>query len=83
VPTAHRLAVTSPSTTITAPMADSSSQSAWLAATNPVRSGRPRSPAARTEPATAMPRTWPIWRLVDAMPEATPACETGMPDTAV
>ena len=32
---------------------------------------------------TAMPRHWPIWRLVEAMPEATPACETGMPDTAV
>ena len=31
----------------------------------------------------AMPRHWPIWRLVEAMPEATPACETGIPDTAV
>jgi hypothetical protein len=30
-----------------------------------------------------MPRHWPICRLVEAMPEATPACETGMPDTAV
>jgi hypothetical protein len=64
-------------------MAASNSQSAWLAATNPVRSGRPCSSAARSEPATAIPRTWPIWRLVEAMPEATPACEAGRPDTAV
>ena len=30
-----------------------------------------------------MPRHCPICRLVEAIPEATPACETGMPDTAV
>jgi hypothetical protein len=60
VPSAQRLAVTSPSTTITTPMAASSSQSGWLAATKPARSGRPRRLPARTEPVTAMPRTWPI-----------------------
>src|SRR5260370_1161233 len=31
----------------------------------------------------ATPRDWPIWRLVEAIPEATPACVAGMPDTAV
>ena len=38
---------------------------------------------ARIEPVIAMPRHWPIWRLVEAMPDATPACDVGMPDTAV
>ena len=83
VPRAHRLVVTRPSTKMTTPQAASSSQPAWLADTNPVRSGPPRRFPARIEPVTATPRTWPIWRLVDAMPEATPAWETGMPETAV
>jgi hypothetical protein len=83
VPSAHWLVVTRPSTKTTPPIAASSSQSAWLAGTNPARSGRPARFPARIEPVTAMPRHWPIWRLVEAMPEATPACETGMPDTAV
>jgi hypothetical protein len=35
-----------------------------------------------SEPITATPSDWPTWRLADAMPAATPACVTGMPDTA-
>src|SRR5271169_3118968 len=83
VPSAHWLVVTRPSTKTTTPQAASSSQAAWLADTNPVRSGLPCRFPARMEPVTAMPRHWPIWRLVEAMPEATPAWDTGMPDTAV
>jgi hypothetical protein len=31
---------------------------------------------------TATPSDWPTWRLVEAIPDATPAWVTGMPDTA-
>ena len=34
------------------------------------------------EPVTATPSDWPTWRLAEAMAAATPACATGMPDTA-
>src|SRR5215469_2135913 len=78
---AHRPLVTRPSTMIATPHPISSSQSAWLAGTYPVRSGPCRF-AARIEPAIATPSEVPIWRLVEAIPEATPACAKGMPDTA-
>lgn len=83
VPSARWPVVTRPSTKTTTPQAASSSQSAWLAGMNPARSGPPRRFPARIEPVTAMPRHWPTCRLVEAMPEATPACATGMPQTAV
>ena len=83
VPSAHWLVVTRASTKTTPPIAASSSQPAWLAVTNPDRSGRPARFPARIEPVTAMPRHCPICRLVEAVPEATPAWDTGMPDTAV
>ena len=38
--------------------------------------------AASTEPITATPTDEPTWRLVEAMPDATPACDRGIPDTA-
>src|SRR5580692_1793291 len=40
-------------------------------------------PAATTVPATAIPRAAPTCRLVDAIAEATPACDKGMPATAL
>ena len=35
-----------------------------------------------SEPTTATPRVWPIWRDVLAMAAATPAWALGMPETA-
>ena len=35
-----------------------------------------------SEPTTATPRVWPIWRDVEAMAAATPAWARGMPETA-
>jgi hypothetical protein len=73
VPSAHWLVVTRASTKTTPPIAASSSQSAWLAATNPDRSGRPARFPARIEPVTAMPRHWPICRHEHQ--QAAPAAE--------
>jgi len=42
----------------------------------------PRRLAVSSEPAIATPSAWPTCRLVEAMPDATPACPAGMPDTA-
>jgi hypothetical protein len=35
-----------------------------------------------TDPDIATPRVIPTWRLVDATAAATPAIETGIPETA-
>src|ERR1700751_6152462 len=78
---AQRLLVTRASTMIATPQPVRRSQPAWLAGTNPARSG-PYRFAARIEPLIATPSEVPIWRLVEAIPEATPACAKGMPDTA-
>ena len=43
----------------------------------------PLTPPPATAPTTATPRVWPTWRLVEATAAATPACEGGMPETAV
>jgi hypothetical protein len=60
VPSAHRVVVTSAKTKTAAPQAASSSQSAWLAATNPFGSGAPCRPPARSEPVMATPSEVPI-----------------------
>ena len=39
--------------------------------------------AATTVPDTATPRAAPTWQLVDAMAAATPACDSGIPATAL
>lgn len=43
----------------------------------------PATPAASTAPITATPSVPPICRLVEATAAATPACERGIPETAV
>ncbi len=53
-----------------------------VALANPGGSGPCRF-AASTEPMTATPSKGPTCRLVDAIPAATPACDLGIPATAL
>ena len=82
VPRAQRPVVTSPTTPIATPHAVMIHQPTRLASTKPSRSGPCRAEST-ADHATATPSAEPTWRLVDAIPAATPACDTGMPDTAV
>ena len=54
-----------------------------MAAAKPVAREPPCSPAASTDPVTATPSDEPTCRLVEAIPEAVPARERGMPETAL
>ena len=57
-------------------------QLTWVAAANP-GPDRPRAAAGEGAPRTATPSVWPTWRLVEATAAATPACDGGIPETAV
>src|ERR1700678_2694523 len=70
------------SASTTAPQATMIHQPGLVAAAKPVRIDPCRF-AASTDPMIATPSEAPTCRDVDAIPEATPACDRGMPDTAL
>src|SRR5262249_37692474 len=78
---AHELDDAIPKMRITMPQPAMIHQPTWLADANePAKFAL--SPAATAEPIAATPGDWPIWRLVDAIAAATPACVAGIPETA-
>src|SRR5262249_54854611 len=79
---AQRPLVTRPATRTRTPQPAVISHPAWLAGTNPVRSG-PCSAEATADPVSATPSDPPIWRLGEATAAATPAGARGTPETAV
>src|ERR1700736_5132843 len=76
-----RLVVISARTVTTTPAAATIHHPGRVAAANPAVI-EPCRFAASTEPMTATPSDEPTWRLVEAIPDATPACDLGIPDTA-
>src|SRR5260370_23623103 len=79
---AQRVVVTMPSASTPAPQPVTIHQPTWLAAARLVASG-PCKREVTADPTTATPSDWPICRLVEATAAATPACDRGMPDTAL
>src|SRR3954470_20798731 len=79
---AHRPVVRTPKANTTAPQATTIHHPTWLADAKPVAND-PSMCAVTSDPMTATPSAEPTWRLVDAIAAATPACDRGMPDTAV
>jgi hypothetical protein len=77
----RRLVVISARTMTTTPAAATIHHPGRVADANPAAIG-PCKFAANIEPMTATPTDEPTWRLVEAMPDATPACDRGIPDTA-
>src|SRR5262249_59890267 len=78
---AHELDDAIPKMRIPMPQPAMTHQPTWLADANePAKFAF--SPAATAEPIAATPSDWPIWRLVDAIAAATPACGAGIPGTA-
>ena len=77
---AHGVFDAKPSRSTIAPQAVITHQMACVAVVKSV----PRAwLMATTVPETATPMAAPTWRLVEAMAAATPACDSGMPATAL
>ena len=82
VSSAHRVVVSTPRIRQRAPRPAQIHQPAWVAAAKPGPIAPEIAPP-QTAPITATPSVNPTVRLVEATAAATPACEAGMPDTAV
>jgi hypothetical protein len=66
------------------PLPASNHHPAWLAAMKSAPTcPSPRRRELRIDPVTATPSDRPTCRLAEEIPDATPACALGMPDTAV
>src|SRR5512139_132140 len=82
---AHVVVVAKPSSSTTAPPPAMNHHPGLAACPNSAKSACEVAcePDTTMAPVIATPSAEPIWRLVEAVAAATPACASGMPDTAV